>query len=122
LPLLFHYTGLCRDARNDSGQKVMFTNDPDFHRAADRFLAQLLDTCDAHLPDGCHADLNGGVLTIDTPAGQYVLNKHGPNRQLWLSSPRSGAWHFEWRTDAWVATRNAVMLQAILRDELGLIF
>ncbi len=28
--------------------------------------------------------------------GTYVLNKQTPTRQLWLSSPVSGPWHYEW--------------------------
>ena len=116
----FHYTGLCRDARSDSGETVMRANDTEFHRTADSFLANLLEACDEHLPDGSHADLNGGVLTIDTPTGQYILNKHAPNRQIWLSSPRSGAWHFDARDGVWVATRGDQVLHAILQQELGL--
>ncbi len=95
-------------------------SEPEFQRLADRFLVDLLDACDAQLPDGSGADLNGGVLTIDTPRGQYVLNKHAPLRQLWLSSPASGAWHFEWREGEWAATRDPIRLQQLLMREIDL--
>ncbi len=95
-------------------------SESEFQRLADRFLADLLDACDEQLPDDAHADLNGGVLTIDTPRGQYVLNKHAPLRQLWLSSPISGAWHFEWREGEWTATRGQHTLSTLLQQEVGL--
>ncbi len=95
-------------------------SESEFQRLADRFLVALLDACDAQLPDDSEADLNGGVLTIDTPQGHYVLNKHAPLRQLWLSSPVSGAWHFEWREGEWVATRGARRIKTTLRDELNM--
>ena len=38
--------------------------------------------------------MSGGILQIELPdGGAYVVNKHTPNRQIWVSSPKSGAWH-----------------------------
>lgn len=38
-----------------------------------------------------------GVVNLRLGAhGTYVLNKQTPTRQLWLSSPVSGPWHYEW--------------------------
>jgi len=35
--------------------------------------------------------LSSGVLNVTIPDfGTYVINKQGPNKQIWLSSPRSG--------------------------------
>lgn len=95
-------------------------SESEFLRRADHFLAELLDLCDERLPRGSHADLNAGVLTIDTPQGQYVLNRHAPLRQLWLSSPVSGAWHFAWQDGAWRATRAPLLLAQLVRGELNL--
>jgi frataxin len=49
-----------------------------------------------------------------------VINKHGPNREIWLSSPKSGAWHFT-RADggAWRSTRGVEELAALLAAELA---
>jgi frataxin len=64
-----------------------------------------------------------GVLTIalGSSLGSYVLNKQGPNRQIWWSSPVSGPKRFEWSETrgAWVSTRDAsITLTALLREEL----
>jgi frataxin len=57
--------------------------------------------------DDLDVDLEGGILSIGLPdGGTYLVNKHAPNREIWLSSPKSGAWHF--RHDAaagWISTR-----------------
>lgn len=43
---------------------------------------------EAHNLDVALAD---GVLSVASPEkGTWVLNKHGPTRQMWLSSPVSG--------------------------------
>ena len=68
------------------------------------------------------AELVGGVLTIEVESGgKFLLNKHGPNRQIWLSSPVSGAWHFAWSEEnkAWISTRGAERLEDLLGRELS---
>ena len=53
----------------------------------------------------------------------YILSFHEPTSQLWLSSPVSGAHHFELRCSnpvLWVSTRDdTVNLFEILEKELG---
>ena len=58
--------------------------------------------------DDLEVDRQGGVLTIETADGAtFVLNKHAPLRQLWLSSPVSGASHYDYDADRkrWISTR-----------------
>jgi frataxin len=50
---------------------------------------------------------------------QFVLNKHAPNRQLWLSSPVSGAHHFVPADGGWRSTRGPETLAGLLAAELG---
>jgi frataxin-like iron-binding protein CyaY len=41
-----------------------------------------------------------GVINIFLPnEKQYVINKHFPSLQIWLSSPISGANYFNWDND-----------------------
>jgi frataxin len=66
------------------------------------------------------------VLTVEVEGtGVFVLNKHAPLRQLWLSSPVSGASHYthDAATGAWRSTRGgddlATTLEAELEDAAG---
>lgn len=93
----------------------------DFHRAADPTLerwAEALETAD---PEGkLDVALENGILTITIEADgrQFVLNKHSPMRQLWLSSPVSGAYHCNPEGTRWTAT-NGANLATVLRDDLA---
>ncbi len=97
--------------------------EPAFHRIADQALNEIALALDARLGETLDVELQEGVLTIDLEdGGRYVVNKHAPNRQIWLSSPRSGAWHFacEGPGETWVSTRDAgVTLGGLLRDEIA---
>ncbi len=48
------------------------------------------------------------------------MNKQGPNRQIWWSSPLSGPQRYEWHHDEddWVHTRSDGKLLEILRTEV----
>jgi frataxin len=93
-----------------------------FSALADETIETIADTVDEAVGDKVDADLQGGILTMTLPDGaQYVLNKNGPMRQLWLASPVSGAWHFEREEGGgWVSTREPKRaLTQILTQELG---
>ena len=95
-------------------------DDSSFERLAGRTLETLFDALDAALADG-DVEFDGGILTVElSDGGKYVINRHGPNRQIWVSSPKSGAWHFERRGDVWVSTRGSERLDALLGGEFGL--
>ena len=67
-----------------------------FESRADATLARLEQALEA-AGDGLDIELVGGILTLELEAGGiYQINKHSPNREIWLSSPVSGAWHFAW--------------------------
>lgn len=92
-----------------------------FQVIADKTLHDLMDDIEAALGDRLDVDLDGGVLTIELDTGeQYVLNKHAPTRQIWMSSPVSGATHFAHREGVgWVATRGGEILEQMLASELS---
>ena len=70
---------------------------------------------------GDDAELQGGILTVEGEAGTWIVNKHAPTRQIWLSSPKSGARHyaFEAANGLWRDTRGGADLLTILSGELG---
>jgi frataxin len=92
-----------------------------FARLADATLAGLLDMLEGLLDERADVDLQNGILTIDLEnVGRYVINKHAPNRQLWMSSPVGGATHFDWdEANGWTNTRGVGTLRSILERELS---
>ena len=105
-------------------------NENRFTILADAGLTHLFETIDSAAGDDLDVDKNEGLLTIELEGGgQYVINKHAPNCQIWLSSPVSGAHHFDYDETAggWVDTRavsrgamaSESMLEVILSSELS---
>ena len=96
----------------------------EFELNADQVLGKLMVEIEDQLPDA-EVDLQGGILTVEIErVGQYLINKHGPNREIWLSSPKSGAWHFSHDPEAgWISTRvvddERPNLHRLLADELA---
>jgi iron-sulfur cluster assembly protein CyaY len=88
-----------------------------FESLADSLLAALEEGIGAE----ADAERQGGVLTIDGDDGTWVINKHAPTRQIWLSSPKSGARHyaFDAASGQWKDTRGGPDLLALLSAELG---
>lgn len=92
-----------------------------FETLADATLARVQAAVEAAPGGRLDAELVSGILTIEPESGgKYLLNKHGPNHQIWLSSPVSGAWHFAWSEDeqAWISTRGGERLDDLLGREL----
>ena len=96
-------------------------NQVEFERRAGKVLDALFEQIEDQLGDWLDVDMAGGILQIELPdGGAYVINKHAPNREIWLSSPKSGAWHFAPADgDAWRSTRGAEELTVLLAAELA---
>jgi frataxin len=92
-------------------------SDSVFESLADSLLAALEEGIGAH----ADAELQGGVLTVEGNDGTWLVNKHAPTRQIWLSSPQSGARHYAFDAEArqWKDTRGGPELLALLSAELG---
>lgn len=72
-----------------------------FHRVADRTIHALQERVEAIVDDHCDGGdvtYGDGVLTVflGHDEGTFVLNKQTPNRQLWLSSPVSGPFRYDY--------------------------
>lgn len=85
-------------------------NQVDFERQAGQILESLFERIEEQLGDWLEVDLEGGILKLELPdGGTYIVNKHAPNREIWLSSPKSGAWHFSLaEAGRWRSTRPGV--------------
>ena len=82
--------------------------EPDFLRLADSTLDALMQQLEASAQaDALDIDLIQGILTItlEDSGRQFVVSKHSPSRQLWLSSPVSGGVHFSYDAEVarWLA-------------------
>lgn len=99
----------------------MKLDESSFSSLADEFLERVADTIDEAMGDRMDVDYQHGILTITLEnGGQYVINKHGPNREIWVSSPVSGAWHFAPTDGDWISTREPkAMLSVLLADEFS---
>lgn len=93
-----------------------------FETIADETLQRFMDVIDDALGDELDVDLEGGILTIEFESGaKYVINKHAPNRQIWMSSPVGGATHYDYDDGAggWRSTRGDELLAEVLSAELA---
>ncbi|MBS0537217.1 MAG: iron donor protein CyaY [Proteobacteria bacterium] len=92
-------------------------SDSSFESLAD----SLLEALEEGLGEVADAELQGSVLTVEGDDGTWIINKHAPTRQIWLSSPKSGARHytFEEGTGLWRDTRGKGDLMTTLAGELG---
>jgi frataxin len=73
------------------------------------------------LGDDFDAETDGGVVRLHLgEAGGYVVNTQTPTRQIWLSSPVSGPWRYDWdaASGSWCATRDGHRLFELLESEL----
>lgn len=60
----------------------------------------------------------GNVLTIECEAGDIVINRHTPTRQIWLAT-RQGGLHFEREGTHWRSTRTKEDFWSALDKKFG---
>ena len=97
-----------------------------FHKVADEMLHNLQDAVEAWGEDADVPDFDYGVsdgvasISLGPDAGTYVINKQGPNRQIWMSSPVSGPLRYDYDAEkkAWVYRRDGHLFHERLRSEL----
>ncbi|XP_068752571.1 frataxin, mitochondrial-like [Montipora capricornis] len=72
-------------------------------------------------PKDYDVQLSSGVLTVNLGAGRgtYVINKQSPNKQIWLSSPRSGPKRYDFTNGAWMYSHDGVSLHSLLSSEIS---
>jgi frataxin len=98
----------------------MALTEDQFEGMAEALLGRLAEAVEAAEADGVDVELQGPVLTIEVEdRGTFVVSKHAPTRQIWLSSPISGASHYAFDGQAWRSTRDQTALLPRLAAELG---
>lgn len=95
-----------------------------FHRLADAALEDLLERIESFVEDialeeDCDIEYSQGVLTIKLGSlGTFVINKQTPNRQIWLSSPVSGPFRYDWIDGHWHYARDGHSMHEKLERDL----
>lgn len=72
------------------------------------------------------------MITVGPDVGTYAINKQPPNKQIWLSSPKSGPKRYDYvivgegqqnkqdtATGEWVYLRDGTTLNDLLANEIG---
>ena len=73
-------------------------NEVEFNHVANATLSAMLDVLEPQDEAGLlEVEFQAGVMTITlADHRQFIVNKHAPTKQLWLSSPVSGGLHFSY--------------------------
>jgi CyaY protein len=97
-------------------------NKAEFHNLVDNEFNDLLTKIEEQDIEGIlDSDILDEILTITLPdKKQYVINKQSYTQQIWLSSPYSGAYHFDYdeNKSMWLA-RKGEELRQLLSKELS---
>jgi CyaY protein len=101
-------------------------SDSDFITAADATLSTIGLALDAALETSdldIDWSMNDGILEIEGDDGKIIVNRHVPNREIWVAA-RSGGFHFRAQDGTWRDTRSgedlATALARVLRSEMKL--
>eukprot|EP00775_Hariotina_reticulata_P003756 gene3756-4015_t len=98
-------------------------SETDYHHLADKALDQLQEKLEVFIEDldidGGDVEQAQGVLTVKLGShGTYVINKQTPNRQIWLSSPLTGPFRYDYSDGHWVYSRTGQELFSQVQAEL----
>lgn len=71
-------------------------SDTEFRKLVSETLEYIFESLDEEDIGGAlDMDLHDGILTIATHSGHaFVVSRHAPNKEIWLSSPLTGGLHF----------------------------
>ncbi|KAK3939254.1 Frataxin-like domain-containing protein [Diplogelasinospora grovesii] len=111
--------------------------DSEYHAVADVYLEKLVNHLEelAEKREDVDVEYSAGVLTVNFGAevGTYVINKQPPNKQIWLSSPKSGPKRYDYvilgdgqqdKQDTacgeWMYLRDSSTMNQLFLDELGI--
>ena len=80
-----------------------------FQNLAKKTLDDIFNLSDKKSQD-FDVDFEGENLIIEINDSTFVLSIHNPTQQIWMSSPISGAHHFECKEEGrefkWISTRD----------------
>lgn len=91
-------------------------NVTEFHTIADELLQLVPEQIESQSRNA-ESDYMNGVLDIKCPDGkQYVINKHAPTMQIWMSSPFSSASKFSFVDGKWVKPSGEIFPDILISE------
>ena len=92
-----------------------------FTHAADAVIAYIAEQIELQDTEyKIEVDMMGDILSIKTPGGEYVINRHSAAREVWVASPVSGPYHFPYTDGEW-RNKSGVELLQLLSKELSMV-
>ncbi|XP_061192305.1 frataxin, mitochondrial-like [Saccostrea echinata] len=121
------YTFKCPSANFSTGSVLRSQlSESEYHAVADETMDSLTEMFE-DLPEVAPCDpeydaqYSSGVLTvkISDKFGTYVINKQPSNVQIWLSSPVSGPFRYDFTDETWVYSRTSQTMHELLSEEVS---
>ncbi|XP_074651142.1 frataxin, mitochondrial-like isoform X2 [Tubulanus polymorphus] len=115
--------------RTFCSEPIKNLSEAQYHSVADETLDSLTEKFEDLGDSGVTREeydvvLGQGVLTVKIGGdhGTYVINKQGPNKQIWLSSPKSGPKRYDFNGKEWVYKHESFSLHELLTLEISELF
>lgn len=91
--------------------------DAEFAREVEKILNYIAETVEEHDPEGeIDIDFNGDILNLTTNFGVFVINKQSAAKEIWLSSPVSGPYHFALKDGLWLSKIGGELYEILSKD------
>ena len=92
-------------------------NDKDFAKEVTRIINFIVKTIEDYDRAGnIDMDINGDILNITTQSGIFILNKQSSVKEIWLSSPTSGPYHFFYDGKTWKSKLGKDLFSVLSKD------
>ena len=90
----------------------------DFLKKATNTINKIADIIEDNDKEGrFDIDLNNGIITlIDEKSGTYIINKQNAAKEIWLSSPVSGPYHFKYINDVWISSNQEKLFDLLYKE------
>src|SRR5688572_29622833 len=95
-------------------------NNTNFIELAKQVMENIINAIEQEdIDSSIDIDFHNDILTLTTDYGVFVINKQPAIKQIWLSSPISGPYHFSYIDGKW-QSKNSLYLNEILTNELNI--
>lgn len=95
----------------------------DFSHHVQETFHHLVEEIEENYTDDLDLDIQEGFLQITSSQGDvWLLNRHSPTQEIWLSSPHNGGHHFSYEKnqEKWLSHRaQSVDLHKFLKEEFS---